>query len=172
LAAAPAATAPPTAPAAPAPLVASAPPAPAAPVTPVALAAVQPSVVAHAPAPARPAITLAEAQPLMSTLLHYLESGRGERILTLLEPEARLRPSAVALTKQYDDLVEGGRVKLSNVQLKAEPGDGRLFVTGYMRLQIGDQNVGTPGKPFVVRAEFASRNGAVALTGLGGGANN
>ena len=65
------------------------------------------------------------------------------------------------------DVPEGVRpVKLSHVQFKAEPKEGRLVVTGHVRLQVGEQTIGTPGKDLAVMAEFASREGTVVLTRL------
>jgi hypothetical protein len=114
-----------------------------------------------------------EAQPLLSQLLQVMESGRGERILNLLEPDARTKPSALALSRQYDNLVEGARpVRVSHVEFKAEPGDGRLLVIGYFRVMAGEQTIGTIGKKMMVRAEFISRDGNVVITGLSGGAVN
>lgn len=142
----------------------------------------QPALIAPAPtvqpAPApraapKPGPTLMEAQPLLSQLLQVMESGRGERILNLLEPDARTKPSALALSRQYDSLVEGARpVRVSHVEFKAEPGDGRLLVIGYFRVMAGEQTIGTIGKKMMVRAEFISRDGNVVITGLSGGAVN
>lgn len=157
----------------------------AAPVTPppaiaAPIAAVVPSVAptpVQATAPPRPAPkpgpTLMEAQPLLSQLLQVMESGRGERILNLLDPDARSKPSAQALSRQYDMLVDGARpVRVSHVEFKAEPGDGRLLVVGYFRVLAGEQTIGSLGKKMVLRAEFASREGNVVITGLSGGAVN
>ena len=114
-----------------------------------------------------------EAQPLLSQLLQVMESGRGERILNLLDAEARSKPSAQALSRQYDSLVDGARpVRVSHVEFKAEPGDGRLLVVGYFRVMAGEQTIGSLGKKMVLRAEFASREGNVVITGLSGGAVN
>lgn len=114
-----------------------------------------------------------EAQPLLSQLLQLMESGRGDRILNLLDTEARSKPSAQALLRQYDSLVNGARpVRLSHVEFKAEPGDGRLLVVGHFRLVAGEQTIGSLGKMMVVRAEFVSREGNVVITGLSGGAVN
>lgn len=152
-------------------------------VTPLVVApAPQPALIAPAPtvqpAPApraapKPGPSLMEAQPLLSQLLQVMESGRGERILNLLEPDARTKPSALALSRQYDSLVEGARpVRVSHVEFKAEPGDGRLLVIGYFRVMAGEQTIGTIGKKMMVRAEFISRDGNVVITGLSGGAVN
>ena len=121
----------------------------------------------------KPAPTLKDAQPLLSQLLQVMESGRGERILNLLDAEARSKPSAQALSRQYDSLVDGARpVRVSHVELKAEPGDGRLLVVGQFRVLAGEQAIGAIGKRMVLRAEFASRDGNVVLTGLSGGSVN
>ena len=131
-----------------------------------------------APAPSRPPVpraglTLVEAQPLLSQLLQQMESGRGERLLSLLDAEARSKPAAQAFSRQFDSLVDGARpVRLSHVEFKAEPGDGRLYVVGHLRLLAGDQTIGAMGKKMSLRAEFASRQGAVVLTGLSTGPSN
>jgi hypothetical protein len=118
-------------------------------------------------------LSLAEAQPLLSMLLQQLESGRGDRVINQLDHEARNKPGAQALSRQYDGLVEGIQpVRLSHVEFKAEPAEGRLLVTGHIRLQVGEQTIGSLGKKMVLRAEFVSRDGTVVMTGLSGGASN
>lgn len=127
-----------------------------------------------APRPApKPGPTLTEAQPLLSQLLQVLESGQGERILNLLDADARSKPSAVALSRQYDNVVDGARpVRVSHVEFKAEPGDGRLLVVGHFRVMAGEQTIGSLGKKMMLRAEFVSREGNVVITGLSGGPVN
>ena len=116
---------------------------------------------------------MSQAQPLLSQLLQVMESGRGERILSLLDADARSKPSAQALSRQYDTLVDGARpVHVSHVEFKAEPGDGRLLVVGYLRVLAGEQTIGSLGKKMVLRAEFASREGSIVITGLSGGPVN
>lgn len=89
----------------------------------------------------------------------------------MLEREARGQPGAQALSRHYDRLVDGMRpVRLSHVEFKAEPGDGRLLVTGNIGLQGGEQS--GPGKKIVVRAEFASRAGNIVMIGLSGEPGN
>jgi hypothetical protein len=146
------------------------PPSPAAPV----LVSAPPLPAAPPPRPAlKPGPTLMEAQPLLSQLLQVMESGRGERILNLLDAEARNKPSAQALSRQYDSLVDGARpVRVSHVEFKAQPGDGRLLVVGYFRVMAGEQTIGSIGKKMVLRAEFVSREGNVVITGLSGGVVN
>jgi hypothetical protein len=147
------------------------PPPPPTPTAPVLFSAV-PAAPAPKPAP-KPGPTLVEAQPLLSQLLQVMESGRGERILNMLDAEARSKPAAQALSRQYDTLVDGARpVRVSHVELKAEPSDGRLLVVGYFRVLAGEQAIGALGKKMVLRAEFASREGTVVITGLSGGPVN
>jgi hypothetical protein len=138
-------------------------PAPAAP--PSAVAAL-PRAPAAKPAP-NPGLTLAEVHPLLSKLLQQMESGLGDRMLSLLDGEARNAPAAQALLRHYNSLVDGAHpVKLSHIRFKAEPREGRLLVTGQVLMQTGDQPAGTLGKPFSVQAEFASREGIVVMTRL------
>jgi hypothetical protein len=133
----------------------------------------QVAAVRAAATPLKPSPTLNDAQPLISQLLQLMEGGRGDRILNLLDAEARSKPSAQALSRQYDSLVDGARpVRLSHVEFKAEPGDGRLLVVGQFRLLVGEQSIGALGKKMVLRAEFVSREGNVVITGLSGGAAN
>jgi hypothetical protein len=164
---------------APAPAVAPALPSPTPPPIHVARAdPVPPAPPPPLPVPSpRPApiagVSLAEAQPLLASLLQQLESGRGERLINLLDRDARNKPGAQALSRQYDVLVEGMQpVRLSHVEFKAEPAEGRLLVTGHIRLHVGEQTIGSMGKKIVVRAEFASRDGTVVMTGLSGVAGN
>lgn len=135
------------------PAPATAPPAPMAPPTP------------------RAGLTLAEAQPLLVALLQQMESGRGDRMLSLLEPEARMRPAAQAFSRTYDGVVDGARVRLAQVQFRAEPADGKLLVQGQMRVVFTDSPSAATRK-FVLQAEFVNRNGTVVLTGLSGGPVN
>ena len=153
------------------------PPATPAPVATLVAAASAPAAsvlaVAAPRAAPKPGPTLQEAQPLLSQLLQVMESGRGERILNLLDAEARTKPSAQSLSRQYDSIVDGARpVRVSHVEFKAEPGDGRLFVVGYFRVMAGEQTIGSLGRKMMLRAEFASREGTVVITGLSGGPVN
>lgn len=116
-----------------------------------------------------PSPTLADAQPVLSQLLQMLETGRGEQLLRLLDPESRRAPSAQALSQQYDQLVRGSRpVRLSHVDFKGEARDGVLLVTGRIRLHAGEPTIGSHGERLLLRAEFMSRGGKVLLTGLSG----
>jgi hypothetical protein len=156
----------------PAPLQARAPEAapPAAPVTAAVYVPLPAPPPRHAPVPG---VSLAEVQPLLSQLLQHLESGRGERLIDLLDREARSKSGAQALSQQYDGLVDGKKpVRLSHVEFKSEPADGRLLITGHVRLQVGEQTIGSMGKKMVLRAEFALRQGAVVMTGLSGALGN
>lgn len=155
-----------------------APPAPAPAAPPVAIAspavAPPPAIAPAVPAAAapvavkpNPGVTLAQVQPLLAALIQQLESGRGDRVLSLLERDARNTPAARALSRQLDGLVDGAQpVTLSNVEFRAEPAEGRLFVTGHVRFHAGDP--GTAVKRLGLRAEFMARDGAVVMTGLSG----
>jgi hypothetical protein len=137
---------------------------------PAAVAPAAPAPPAKAPS-AAPRPTLVEVQPLLTLLLQELESGRGERLLGLLEPESRNLPAARALFLHYNTLVQGSReVRLSSVYYRAEPSDGGLVVTSQVRLVLNENGPKPTGLGMTVRAEFAHRNGAVVLTGLSGSA--
>jgi hypothetical protein len=110
--------------------------------------------------------SLVEAQPLLATLLHSIEHGRGDAILNLLDRDARQSASAISLSKQIDALAASGSpVRVSAVEFKSEPLNGRLLVTGQMRLETA----GTQARRLLLRAEFASRGSGVVMTSLGGG---
>lgn len=127
-------------------------------------------VAAVAAAPQAAAPTMVEAQPVLSQLLQTLESGNSRQMLYLLEADARLSPSAVAFSRQYEQAIRGVRpVRVSHVEFKGERREGRLLVTGRMRLHAGDTPIGSMGNPVLLRAEFAWREGKVMLSGLGGG---
>jgi hypothetical protein len=112
-------------------------------------------------------VTLAEVHPLLSKLLQQMESGWGDQVLSVLEREARAAPAAQALARNYNALLEGShRVRLANVQFKAEPRDGRLLVVGHVSMLVGDPAPGAVPKQFSVQAEFASRDGSVVMTRL------
>ncbi len=112
-------------------------------------------------------VTMADAQPLIANLLHQLETGRGNNLLTLMDVDSRRESSSLAFASYYDGLVGGARrVKLSQVELKPESAAGRLLVTGFVRLQLGEETPST--KRLALRVEFASRGGSVVITRLTG----
>lgn len=116
------------------------------------------------PAAALASPSLAEAQPLLARVLHSVENARGEALVSIVEREGRQNLATQGLARQIDAL--GGGVKVTSAQFKSEPADGRLVVTGQMRV---DTAGGQPGRRLTLRMEFASRAGAVVLTGLSGG---
>lgn len=159
--------------------VAAPPPAPAVAAAPaVTVAAVTPPRVtpatapAQAPAPSTPAkslptVTMAEAHPLLSQLLQQMETGGSDRILSLLDNDARRAPAAQALMRHYSSLVDGGRpVKVARVQFSSEAREGRLLVTGNVLMQVGEPPAAAQGKELSVQAEFAMRDGTVVMTRL------
>lgn len=137
--------------------------------SPAAAPARPPATLAAARPVAAPPPTLSEVQPLLSHMLETLESGSGERLLALLDPSARKLPAAVALSNQYEDLVRGAApVRLANGEFRGEARNGVLHVTGTMRVHAGEPTIASDGQRFVVRAEFAVRDGKLQLTGLSG----
>ncbi len=109
--------------------------------------------------------TMVDVHPLLAKLLQELESGWGDRVLNLLDRDARGAPSAQALVAHYNGIVDGARpVRLASVQFKAEPRDSRLLVTGRVRLQVRDPSV--PARELAMVAEFISRDGNVVMTRL------
>jgi DnaJ-domain-containing protein 1 len=140
---------------------------------PVVVAVAKSATFSPAPGPAAapvrsiPGVTLAEVHPLLSKLLQQMESGWGDQVLSVLEREARTAPAAQALARNYNALLEGShRVRLANVQFKAEPREGRLLVVGHVSMLIGEPDPGALPKQFSVQAEFASRDGSVVMTRL------
>lgn len=126
-------------------------------------------------APANPnaGVTLAEAQPLLAALLQQVESGRGDRLLALLDRDARNAPAAQAVARQLDLLSDGARTfRLSHVDFRAQPAEGRLYVIGHIRLQPGDSGASVTARNLSLRVEFRSREGAAVMTGLSGLAEN
>ncbi|MDP3673073.1 MAG: J domain-containing protein [Telluria sp.] len=163
----------PPAPVAAATMIAAAPlPAPPlVPARPPELLALPGGVAAPAPQP-NTGLTLLEAQPLLATLLQHVESGNGERVLSMLDREARSAPAAQAVSRQVDGLGEGGRpVKLSHVKFRAEPAEGRLFVIGDIQVK-GGETAAAPARKLLLRVEFVSRGGAATITGLSAMAPN
>lgn len=142
-----------------------------APTPPAAPAAAEPAPSTQAP-PAitdpipAPAPTLAEVHPLLSRLLQQLESGGGDRVLSMLDADARGNPAAQELVRYYNSLVAGaGPVKVFNVQFKAEPHGGRLVVTGNVRMS-GTLQRAAHHHDLSVQAEFATRAGVIVMTRL------
>ncbi|WP_395686647.1 DnaJ domain-containing protein [Caenimonas koreensis] len=128
--------------------------------------AVAPPEVAPALARPNPGVTIAQVHPLLAELVQQVESGTGDRLLSVLDRDARRSPAALALVRQYNSLVDGGTVKVSHVQFRTEPQEGRLLVTGYLIMEVASPNNSPAGKELVLQAEFVSRNGAVIMTGL------
>ncbi|MES3001705.1 MAG: J domain-containing protein [Pseudomonadota bacterium] len=133
--------------------------------------AAQAAPVAAAPVPAAqvpaapPSPTLADVHPILSRLLQEIESGWGDRVMALVDREARSAPAGQALLLHYNNLVGGTRpVKVSNVQFNAQPQGGRLLVTGHLTMQPYDR--AGPPREFAVQAEFAARDGVVFMTRL------
>jgi DnaJ-domain-containing protein 1 len=132
--------------------------------SPAQVAAAVPSAAARPP---NPGVTMAEVHPILSRLLQQLESGAGERMLGLLERDARNAPAAQALLRHYNGLVEGARaVKVASAQFRAEPQEGRLVVIGQVTMQVGDPQAGAVPREFALQAEFMSRDGTVVMTQL------
>ncbi|MBG9389050.1 J domain-containing protein [Caenimonas aquaedulcis] len=126
-------------------------------------AAVEVAVAIAAPPYTGP--TLTDVHPLLSRLLQEIESGRGERMMGLVDRDARNAPAAQALLQHYNHLVDGMRpLKVSNVQFDAQPRDGRLLVTGRLTVQSRGEPIAP--RDFSVQAEFASREGGVVMTRL------
>lgn len=123
--------------------------------------------------PANPPPTLADAQPLLTQMLQMLESGSGDQLLRLLDGDARRQPGAQALSRQFEQMVRGGRpVHLTQVEFNGEPREGGvLLVTGRIRLHAGEPTIGSHAQKLVLKAEFAQRGGRVQLTGLSGAAD-
>jgi curved DNA-binding protein CbpA len=122
---------------------------------------------APAPSAATGSLTIADAHPLLSVLLQHMESGWSDRMLSMLDRDARASAGAQSLVARYDALVDGARpVKLSGIKFRSEPRDGRLLVTGRVLIQVRDQPAGTPAKELALQAEFASREGTVVMTRL------
>lgn len=141
-------------------------------VTPIPSASVAARPAATVSAVPIPTPTLSDAQPLLTQVLQMLETGSGEQLLRLLEADARKQPGAVALSRQYEQLVRGGRpIRLSQVEFKGEPRDGVLLVTGRIHMHAGEPTIGSHGERLVLKAEFAQKGGKVQLTGLSGAAD-
>jgi hypothetical protein len=112
-----------------------------------------------------PVPTLTEVHPMLARLLQEIESGWGDRVMGLVDRDARNALAGQALLQHYNALVDGMRpVKVSNVQFNAQPREGRLLVTGHLTMQPYDR--AAPPRSFAVQAEFASRQGAVVMTRL------
>jgi hypothetical protein len=128
-----------------------------------------PSPAATPKASAPPAVSLAEAHTLLSGLLQEMESGSGERLLSGLDGATRNAPAAQALVRQYNILVGSSRsVKVSHVQLRAEPRDDRLLIKGQVQLEIVESR-NMRSRELPLEAEFGKRNGDVVMTRLAPG---
>lgn len=153
---------------APAPLAAAAPPAapvplpvqpPAAPTLLAAARTVPPPVTGP------PRLSVSEVQPLLVRLLHHIESGRGDNVISELDFGTRIGGDAQALARQIDLLFDGVRpVRIMRTEFKGEPQDGRLTVVGHVTLQVRDP--AAPTRVLKLTAEFAETRGAPVLSRL------
>lgn len=131
----------------------------------ISAASIRPAAVRAQPGP-----TLLDAQPLLTQLLHLIESGNGDQLLRLLDDDARQHSAAQALRRHYQKMVaRGGHVRLSHVDFRGESRDDVLVVTGNLRMHVGETTIGSQGEALLLRAEFVSRGGKVVITGLSGG---
>jgi hypothetical protein len=143
-------------PAPPAPVAAS--PVPAKPI-------VAAQTFAPAPRPVAAGPSMADIQPLVTRLLQDIESGWGDNVIASLDFGTRRSADAQSLARQLDALCDGARpVKISKVDLKGEPHEGKLVVIGQVILQVRDAS--TPTRRFALQAEFAQQGGAPVLTRL------
>jgi hypothetical protein len=153
-------------------------PALAAPVAPVAVPFAA-ALLAPAPPPASPAapekprepdISLAAAQPTLSRFLQSLESGSPDRVAGGLEQEARRSSSAAAFLRQYAVIANAGRrLAISNVQLRSEPHEGHLLVTGVVFFRTNEAHTANTPLPLRLHAEFSLREGQVVMSRNGMG---
>jgi hypothetical protein len=108
---------------------------------------------------------MADVHPLVTRLLQDIESGWGDNLIASLDFGERRSADAQALARQLDALCDGARpVKISRVNLRGEPRDGRLVVMGQVILQVRDPSM--PTRQFALQAEFVQRGGAPVLTRL------
>jgi hypothetical protein len=108
---------------------------------------------------------MADVHPLVTRLLQDIESGWGDNVIAGLDFSTRRSADAQSLARQLDALCDGARpVKISKVDLKGEPHEGKLVVIGQVILQVRDAS--TPTRRFALQAEFAQQGGAPVLTRL------
>jgi hypothetical protein len=108
---------------------------------------------------------MADVHPLVTRLLQDIESGWGDNLIASLDFSTRRSGDAQAIARQLDALCDGARpVKISKVDLRGEPRDGKLVVVGQVILQVRDPSA--PTRQFALQAEFAQQGGAPVLTRL------
>lgn len=113
--------------------------------------------------------TMADVQPLIGAMLQHIQGGHGDRLLGMLDRDARSASGAQALSRQVELLGGPARAaKIANVQLSAEPSDAGLVVTGHLKMADSDTLRETPPQ-LSMRAEFALRAGKAVLVRLGPG---
>ena len=107
---------------------------------------------------------MSSVHPMLMQLVLRLESS--DNFIGELPAVVRFGPGAQALSRQIDALSEGVRpLKVTRVDFKGEPRDGRLVVTGQVVLKVRD--AAAPTRQFGLVAEFSERNGSPVLTALG-----
>lgn len=108
---------------------------------------------------------MADVHPLVTRLLADIESGWGDNLIASLDFSTRRSADAQTLARQLDTLCDGARpVKITKVDLKGEPRDGKFVVVGQVVLQVRDAS--TPTRQFAMQAEFAQQGGTPVLTRL------
>ncbi len=128
------------------------------------------AVIAPAPKPATVVAlasgpTMAAVQQPLTQLLQEIESGWGDNVVALLDATARRNSGAQALARQLDALCDGVRpVKVVKVDLKSEPREGRLVISGQVTLRVRDTSA--PTRLFALQAEFSAQGGGPVLTRL------
>lgn len=112
--------------------------------------------------------SLREVQPMLTRLLQMLESGSGEQLIRLVDGEGARSASAQALMRRYDRIAAGERrVRLAQARFVSTPRHDSLWVTGRIRLQVGETAAASTDEALVLRAEFVLREGHILLTGVG-----
>ncbi len=117
------------------------------------------------PAEAR-APSMNEVHPLLAKLMQELESGRGDRIEMLLEPESRAAQSTRGFISNFESLTSGAQqVRVVNAQFSGKPQGARLVVLGNLALEVaGTTSRANPH--MVLEAQFARGPSGVAMTRL------
>jgi hypothetical protein len=114
-----------------------------------------------------PAIAMDQVQPMLTNVLHSLQSGQGEQVLQWLERSSRQGEAATRFVAAYNQRLAGSRVTgLGPVRFTSRQAGGQLVVDGMVQLWLQDERQQTTRQDFRLRAYFMPRDGGPVLARL------
>jgi hypothetical protein len=127
----------------------------------------EPAPAVMAPEVDAPGIAMDQVQPMLTNVLHSLQSGRGEQVLQWLERSSRQSEAATRFVAVYNQRLAGSRVTgLGPVRFTSRHAGGQLVVDGMVQLWLQDERQQTTKQDFRLRAYFMPRDSGPVLARL------